>query len=375
MQGPVRVLYVNGGALDYGGVTTVMLNYAKHFDPEKVQVDFLVHGMEPGPREAEAKALGAEVIHVPYKVPHYFGNRAALLRAFSQGGYHVVHAHMDGMNGYILPLAKKAGVPVRVSHSHNTRFLTTNPVRVWMHRRAAGRIEQAATAMLACSPAAGRFLYGTGAMAAGRVTVMPNAMELERYAFDREKRRAVREKYALRDGFVIGHIGRFDYQKNQAFLLPVLQRLLTQVPDARLVLVGDGADRPSAEAQAARLGVREAVVFPGFVADVPGMLSAFDAFALPSRFEGLGIVLVEAQASGLTCLASEAVPRETKVTDCRYLSLEDPTAWAKALQQIAAAPKGEHARRIVDMDAFVEAGYDIKSEAEKLQRMYLELVK
>ncbi len=372
MQKPVRVLYVSGGALDYGGITTVMLNYAKHFDRDAIRVDFLVHGMEPGPREREATALGAEVIHVPYKIPHYFQNRNAIIRAFSTGNYQIVHAHMDGMNGYVLPLAKKSGVPVRISHCHNTQFLTTNTVRTWMHRSAANRIEGSATALMACSTAAGRFLYGDAAVNAGRVVIAPNAMELGRYAFDPQKRQAIREKLTLGNGFVIGHIGRFDYQKNQEFLLSVIQRLLVKVPEAKLVLVGDGEGRQALEAQAVALGIKDAVTFAGFFEDVPGMLSAFDAFALPSRFEGLGIVLVEAQASGLPCLASDAVPPETRVTDCRYLALADPEAWAEALQRMATAPR---ASRTMDFSPFVAAGYDITHEAKKLESMYLELTK
>ena len=371
MKRPVRVLYVSGGSLDYGGISTVMMNYARHFDRSAVQVDFLVHGPERGPREAEAEALGARVIHVPYKLPRYFANQRAILQAFRTGNYDVVHAHMDGMNGYVLGLAKRAGIPVRISHSHNTQFLTTNPLRVLLHRRVARRILTVATLLLACSEAAGRFLYGDAAVDDGRVEVVKNAIELARYRFDAQRRARARAALGLENRFVIGHIGRFDYQKNQAFLLPLLQRVRRERPEACLVLVGDGADRAALEQQIAALGLTEHVRLPGFCKDVPAMLDAFDLFVLPSRFEGLGIVLIEAQRSGLACIASDAVPGDTRVIECAYLPLNDPEAWAAAIMR--AKPLQSEARAI-PAEPFERAGYAIEIEAKKLEKRYLECV-
>ena len=366
---PLRVLYCNGGKLDYGGVTAVMLNYASRFDRNVVAVDFLVHGEDRGPREDEAAALGARVIHVPHKTPHYFGNRRAILNACR--GYDIVHAHMDGMNGYALSLAKRAGAPIRISHCHNIRFLTTNPVRVWIHRQTANRIPEVATQLLACSEDAGRFLYGDALTDAGRVRIVPNAIELAKFRFCAEARAAVRAELGIPgDCFVIGHIGRFDYQKNQEFLLPLLKRVHAGMDTAVLVLVGDGGAREELRREADALGVNEQVVFAGFRQDIPATLSAFDLFVLPSRFEGLGIVLIEAQANGLPCIASTDVPAATNVTDCRYVPLSDGEGWVRAV--LAAAHKPA-AARAVDYAPFAAAGYDIDAEAQKLQNFYREL--
>lgn len=367
---PVRVLYCNGGKLDYGGVTAVMLNYASRFDRREVQVDFLVHGSEKGPREDEAAALGARIIHVPYKVPHYFRNRRAILDACR--GYDIVHAHMDGMNGYVLALAKRAGVPERISHCHNTQFLTTNPLRVFLHRRTANRIPRVATRLFACSEDAGRFLYGNALVDAGRVRIVQNAIILERFRFSADKRASARAALGIPDDrFVIGHIGRFDYQKNQSFFLPLLQRVHAENNTVELVLVGNGASREALQQEAAATGLKSCVHFAGFTDDIPAMLSAFDIFALPSRFEGLGIVLIEAQASGLPCVASADVPAATRVTDCRYVPLSDPDGWAHA---ILTAKRKTGAERSVDFAPFIKAGYDIDTEAKKLQDYYRELV-
>ena len=367
---PIRVLYVSGGSLDYGGISTVMLNYASRFDPAKVRVDFLVHGLASGPREEEAKALGAQIIHVPHKRDGYEKNRRALLDAFRAGGYDIVHAHMDGMNGYVLSLALRAGVPRRISHSHNTQFLTTNPLRLRLHRLTANRIPRVATDMLACSEAAGRFLYGDALFDAGRVAVVPNAIALSRFRFDAPGRERLRDALGVADKFVIGHIGRLDYQKNQEFLLPVLEAVRKTRPETVLLLVGDGDARAELQAEIDRRGLADGVRLLGYREDVHTLLSAFDLFALPSRFEGLGIVLIEAQRSGLPCLASAEVPRETRVTDCRYLPLDDQGAWINAITD--AKPYDARAREAVDDAPFAAVGYDIDREAERMQSLYLE---
>lgn len=361
---PVRVLYVTGGPLDFGGISSYMLNYVSRFDREKVEVDFAVHGMEEGPREAETEKLGCRVHHVPYKRPDYSGNRSALLNLFASGGYDAVHAHMDGMNGYVLGLAKAAGVPVRISHCHNTQFLTRNPARLLLHRLTAQRIPHVATHLLACSEPAARFLYGAKLTESGRVRLIKNAVEPAAYAFSEAARTQLRTELTLDGRFVICHIGRFEYQKNHPFLLQAFQKLAMRRPDAVLLLVGDGADRPAIERQIAALGLETSVRLLGYRKDVAALLSASDLFVLPSHFEGLGIVLVEAQASGLPCIASDAVPRDAAVTDCTFLPIKDPGAWAAAMNRLPAAERSMNPAR------FIECGYDIARETQNLQSFY-----
>ncbi|MEG1523595.1 MAG: glycosyltransferase [Clostridia bacterium] len=369
MTKPIRILYVNGGSLDFGGISTFLLSYAQRFDPTRVRVDFAVHGPNRGPREQDALALGANIIHIPYQRTDYAGNRRMLLATFS-GGYDIVHAHMDGMNGYVLALAKKAGIPVRISHSHNTQFLTTDPIRIGLHRMTANRIPKMATALFACSEAAGRFLYGDTNFDAGSVTIIKNAIELGRFRYDETVRTRLRSEFALNEQFVIGHVGRYDYQKNQEFLLSILPEILKKCPKTMLMCVGDGLERAKLETIIALKGLQNHVLLTGFRNDVPQLMSTFDTFVLPSRFEGLGIVLIEAQRNGLHCIASTDVPqKETFVTDCTYLPLQMPDAWVRALtvQQPA------YNRTLTD-EPFRAAGYDIDNEAEKLQKLYWELM-
>lgn len=361
---PVRALYVSGGSLDRGGIASWMLNYVSRFDRDRVAVDFLVHGLEPGAREAEALALGARVYRVPFRRSDPLGNRKGLAEAIG-AGYDVVHAHMDGMNAYPLELAKRLRVPVRVSHSHNTDFLTGNPARRAIHEIARRRIPSFATHLLACSEDAGRFLYGDTLYNDGKVAIVRNAIEIERYRFSETARASVRAELGLDGRFAIGHIGRFDLrQKNQLFLLDAFSRAKKERGELALVLVGDGADKTRIQAQIARLGLERDVLITGFREDIPALLSAFDLFALPSVFEGLGIVLIEAQACGLGCVASAAVPRDTEITECRYLPLEG-TAWADAFTLATV-----HANRDLPEQSLKERGYEIGAAAATLEQFY-----
>lgn len=364
---PVRVLYVSGGSLDRGGIAGWMLNFASRFDRKMVAVDFLVHGFDPGAREAEALALGAEVYHVPFRRSDPAGNRKGMTEAIG-AGYDVVHAHMDGMNAYPLELAGRLAVPVRISHSHNTDFLTTNPIRRAAHEIARRRIPASATHLFACSEDAGRFLYGDALVNDGKVAIVRNAIDIGRYRFDESMRRNMRTELGLEERFIVGHIGRFDlHQKNQLFLIDSFEKSKKARGDLALVLVGDGQDRAQIEARISRLGLERDVVLTGFREDIPALLSAFDLFALPSVFEGLGIVLIEAQASGLDCLASTAIPRDTAITNCRYLPLYDTAAWEDAIVSAAAKPS-----RALPKQALAKRGYEITAAAAKLQRFYWE---
>ena len=362
---PVRVLFVSGGSLDRGGISSWMLNYASQFNRERVAVDFVVHGLESGVREAEALALGAKVMHVPFRRNDPGGNRAGL-RAAIGAGYDIVHAHMDGMNAYPLNIAKTLGVSVRVSHSHNTDFLTANPVRRAAHEFARRRIPAVATHLFACSEDAGRFLYGETKMRSGEVTLVRNAIDSARYRFDAAARNRVRTELGVKGRFVVGHIGRFDLrQKNQLFLLEAFAEAKKLRGELSLVLVGDGADRASIEARIAQFGLERDVILTGFREDVPALLSAFDLFALPSVFEGLGIVLIEAQASGLGCIASSAVPRDTEIANCVYRTIDAKSVWAEAFVRASVTQDRNVPGRIL-----IEHGYEISTAAAELQAFY-----
>lgn len=365
---PIRVLFVSGGSLDYGGISSWMLSYAAEFDRNLVAVDFLVHDLEPGARETDALALGAKVYHVPFRGKQPFANQRGIERAIG-AGYDAVHAHMDGMNAYPLEIAKRCGVPVRISHSHNTDFLTNHPLKRALHEAARKRIPISATHLFACSEAAGRFLYGNVVYDSGRVSLVRNAICADRFQFDPVARAHLRKEIGVGDRLLIGHIGRFDLrQKNQLFLLEAFAAAKQAKPELMLALVGDGADRAYIESRIQELNLTDDVLLLGYREDVGALYSAFDCFTMPSLFEGLGIVLIEAQASGLNCIASDAVPHETQLGNCTYLPLEIGI-WADALAHLEVKNS-----RACPAEEIAAQGYDIHTAAKSLQQFYLEAV-
>ena len=360
---PTRILYVHGGKLSYGGTEAYMMNYCRRFDKKKLQVDFIVHGFEHGVYDDEIEAMGGTVYHVPVKSKDYLGNLKALREIFSSGKYNIVHSHMDAMNAVVLKQAKKCGIPVRISHSHNTQHLTQNKLKLLLNDYEKKQIKKVATDFMACSDLAGDWLYDKTPY-----TVLNNAIETDNFRFEPARREQMREQLGLEGCFVVGHIGRFHFQKNHDFLLEVFQSLHRAHPETALLLVGDGERRGEIEQKVAALGLKNSVVMTGNRSDVPDLLQAMDVFLFPSLFEGLPVTLVEAQASGMPCIIADTITPKTAITDCvRFMKLElSPAKWAEAVWNAHGVPRTD---RIAEVKA---AGYDAQEQADRLQRFYLQ---
>ncbi len=365
---PIRVLFVSGGSLDYGGIASWMLSYASRFDRDAVAVDFLVHGMEQGAREGEAAALGAKVYHVPLRRNDPLRNRRGMAEAIG-AGYDIVHAHMEGMNALPLSLAKRCGVRVRISHAHSVDYLTDSMLHRMVNAVARMRIPDYATALFACSDAAGIFLYGEESVSGGSVKIIRNAIELEDYQFDVLTRDRIRKELNFEDRFIIGSVGHLnDKVKNQSLLFRALRMAKRDRPELALVLAGDGPDMDEFITLIKRSGLEGDVILTGQRGDIPALLSAFDLFALPSWFEGLGIALVEAQASGLNCLASDRIPNDTQIVSCEALPPDRPDLWAARFLTAK-----ETDDRVLGKEAFVSRGYEIEAAARELANAYREM--
>lgn len=298
----IRVLYVNGGLMDRGGISMHMMNYYRHLDKSRIQIDFVVHGFEKGIFDDEIYSLGGKIYNIPLKSKDYFGNIKALKEIFDTGKYKIVHSHMDAMNMVVLKIAKKCGIPIRIAHSHNTQHLTNNKIKFAINEYARLNISKYATHFFACSEKAGRWLFGDKAVNNGKVTVIYNAIELEEFTFKQLKRDFLRDALDLKNNFVIGHIGRFDYQKNHLFLLDVFNETLKLTENVKLLLIGDGHLRDEIITKIKKLGIEDKVIMMGVRSDINDLLNVFDVFILPSVFEGLGTVVIEAQANGLNQL-------------------------------------------------------------------------
>lgn len=360
---PVRVLQVVTN-MDRGGLETMLMNYYRQIDRSALQFDFLTHRTAKAAYDDEIQALGGRIYHLPRLVPWSKSYQAALDAFFADHPeYSVIHVHQDCLSAVILKAAKKRGIPVRIAHSHNANQDKNlkYPIKLFYKRF----IPKYATHLMACGRMAGEWMFGGAPF-----TVLPNAIDAAAYRFDAAKREAMRT--ALQIGpqsLVIGHVGRFMPQKNHAFLLQIFTEVQKQCPDSRLLLVGDGELRSAIEAQAVRLGIADNVMFTGVRSDVNDILQAMDVFVLPSHFEGLGIVNIEAQAAGLPCVISNMVPDECIVTQglVTGMKLSDtPEQWAKHILSRRSIKRTNRYNEIL------VSGYDIADSADRLERFYLE---
>lgn len=359
MEQPIRVAQVLN-RMDSGGVEAVVMNYYRHIDRKQVQFDFYFAKDSVFPQREELEKMGAGI----YPIPSYtkvFSYHRVLHHAFKRGNYQIVHAHLSTMSVFPLFAAWRAGIPVRICHNHSTAHWGEGKKTLLKYLlRPFAKVF--ATDYFACGEKAGRWMYGNRCFERGRVHVMPNAIDTKKFAYDEEAKRCLRAELGIpQDAFVLGHVGRFMYQKNHAFLLRVFQRLLSSRQDAWLLLIGEGERMKLIRSEVKKMGIEGKVRFTGTRSDVAKLYSAMDVFCLPSFYEGLPVVALEAQANGLPCLFSDRMTKEVVLTPgARQLSIENPEPWVKAVQEaqrqnICALPER----------------YDIAFEGEILKNFYI----
>jgi glycosyltransferase involved in cell wall biosynthesis len=362
----------------HGGIEVWLMRLLRHFDRARFQIDFLCHTSEAGAHDDEARELGARLLPGPdwksiRRRPWAYGAHfRALLRQY--GPYDAVHTHVEEFGGYVLRLAHRLGVPVRIAHGHFDRSLVYARygwlrrgylalMRRWLRRHA--------TLGLGCSAPAAASLFGRGWEADPRWRLLYCGIDRDpfRAAVDPA---AVRAELGLPAGaLVVGHVGRFEEQKNHAFLVRVAAALKQRRPDARLLLVGEGSLRPAVEGQARDLGLGPATLFAGPRRDVARlMLGAMDVFVLPSLYEGLPFVLLEAQAAGLPCVLADGISGEADVVPplLTRLPLSAPPAdWAEAALRAAAGrrPPGDG-----PLSRPEEGPFDVQFCARQLAGLY-----
>lgn len=367
MKEPIRVLQIIG-IVAGGGVEAVVLNYYKHIDRTKVQFDFIVHNDNKIDITQKVEAMGGKV----YKVTPYYKNPIAFMwdiyKVIKRHHYRIVHSNMNTLSAFSLFAAWAAGAPVRILHNHSTSSPgeTKRNIMKFMLRPFARLF---ANHYLACSRLAGEWMYGRKMMDSGKVTIVNNAIDLKKYAFNPQKRNLLRKELGLADEFVIGHVGRFMFPKNHEFLIDVFAEAYKKNPHMALLLVGDGPLRPAMEEKVRKLGLTDHVKFLGLRNNVQDFYHVMDILVLPSHYEGLPVVGVEAQANGLPCLFSTKVTKETRLThSAQFLDLEaGASMWAEEIISI----KCERNKKAGD--ELRQAGFEIYKEAEKLVKFYIEL--
>lgn len=341
------------------------MNYYRHMDRSRVQFDFMVHRSAQGQYDEEIRHLGGRIYVMPPIRPTTYRSYFKMLDDFfmRHTEYRVVHSHINENSSFVLRAAKKASVPCRIAHSHLSDLGLDMKFPFRMYARLA--MKDAPTHYFACSENAGRWLFGNQVMKKRKLKVLNNAINLSDFAPNEVTRREVRQALDVEDRLVVGHVGRFNPQKNHDFVIEVFHSLLKREPKAMLLLVGEGYMKKQMERKVQKLGIEANVRFLGVRSDINRLMQAMDVFLFPSLYEGLPVVLVEAQAAGLRCIVSDSITKEVDVSGrIQFMSLHESSQhWAGKLLSTTF----EHENTI---DLLRENGYDVKSMAAWLTGFY-----
>jgi len=369
---PIRVLQIVG-RMDRGGIENFVMNIYRNIDREKVQFDFLCHYGKEAAFNDEIRSMGGKIYEMPairsenkvfyWKAFEYISALNAFFQEHRE--FKIIHGQMTNTASIYMPIAKKYDVTTRIAHSHNSHGkigmlgVVTNILKKNMFKHA--------TDYFACSEAAAKYAFPEHIVNAGKVKIIPNAIDIQRFRFDEKKRQEMRSKLGVDDKLVIGCVGRFRTEKNQGFLLGVLKDALKIAPSSVLLFVGDGPLEDAVKQKAEEMGFANKCIFMGMQPNVPEIMQAIDVLAMPSMFEGLPLTGIEAQANGLSIVASTGIPREMNVLGLvDFLDLSMSTEkWAEVLVKKALEPKKD------TYDDIKKAGYDIHTTAEWLQDFYL----
>lgn len=358
--------------MNRGGQETLWMNVFRKIDRTKLMFDFMVSSTETGDYDSEIESLGGKVLYVgdnPYKgkISKYFGEIKTVKAFFKMHSeydtYHINTCHAFPTFFSVIG-ARMAGVPRIIVHSHNT-----NAVHPTLHKLVRPFLNMLKFEAFACSNEAAEWMFCKRKVRSGRVKIVKNGIDTAIYQFDEELRCKKREELGINDSTkVIGHIGRFNFQKNHSFLVDVFEEIEKRYDDCNLLLIGKGELEKDIRAKVAEKGLDDKVIFLGVRSDVNELLTAMDVFLFPSLFEGLGIVLIEAQAGALVSVCSSTIPEEAILTaDVKKLPLEAPVSqWAETVIE-----QFDH-KREDNAEAVISAGYDIQNTAKELEKYYLE---
>lgn len=361
---PIRIAQMMTD-MNYGGVEMVVMNYYRHIDRSRFQFDFYALEGSEIPQLDEIKQLGGRVFVVPQYI-HLWDYEKTLIKYFKENKYDIVHSHMNALSVFSLRAAKIAGVKNRIAHSHSTAAqgeIKKNIVKNML--RPFSKIYP--TKLIACSDLSGKWLYGKNTS----FEILNNAIELDRFVYNEETRNIVRKELRVENKFIVGHIGRFCYQKNHELLINIFSEVYKKRKDAVLLLIGDGETKNQFKEQVHRLGLNDCVIILGNRNDTNRIYQAMDVFVLPSRYEGLPVVGIEAQASGIPLVMSDKVTKETKILEsARFVPLDvSAKKWSEIILQVSTKYKRTDTR-----EEMRKAGFEINASAKKLMKLYDELI-
>lgn len=379
----IRILHIVT-YMGRGGLETMLMNYDRFMDREKVQFDFLEHRSFETDYDREIRKLGGRIWHVSRLCPWSIAYRQELKRFFREHSeYQIIHVHLDCFSAVVLKCAKDAGVPVRIAHSHSAgarkdlKYLLRLYCKRW--------IPEYATDLLACGTAAGDWMFSGHAYG-----IMPNAIDLELFHYCKAEAQKIRQELHLEGCKVLGHVGRFHPAKNHGFLISVFAEVSKKKPDARLLLVGDGDGREKIVRKVREAGLENKVIFTGNRSDVHLLLQGMDLMLFPSLYEGFPVTIVEAQATGLPCLMSDRISPECILAEelVEVCSLEEsPEKWTEHILKILdcsleqpekrtdwEGTEGKEKETGNGREAYAQkiaaAGYGIREAAQRMEQFY-----
>ncbi|MCI6266629.1 MAG: glycosyltransferase [Erysipelotrichaceae bacterium] len=367
---PIRILQC-GLTNHYGGVESIIMNVYRKIDKNKIQFDFLTTHNGKIICEEEIKRMGGRIFKIEYSkkenpILHY----KCLKKFFKKHHNEFQGVHMNRcFPNYSLPLkyAKKYNIPIRIFHSHNSNdmYPFNSIIKKIMIKVNKNLIKKRANILLACSKQAGKYMFGKS-----KFTIINNGIEISKFKYNESLRNKVRKNLDIEDKIVIGFVGRLQYQKNPLFAIKIMKKLQEEDNNKYILLmIGSGEDEYELKKYVKINNLNKKILFLGHRSDVNELYHAMDIFILPSKFEGLGMVLIEAQTSGVMCLASKNVPPEVKVTDrIKFLDIEkDVDIWCDEIKKISNKKISRN-----EIYKFVKKNkYNIEYTVSTLENIYL----
>jgi glycosyltransferase involved in cell wall biosynthesis len=355
---------------DRGGLTGYICQNYRWIDKTKVQFDFLTYDKEID-FQNEFEKYGAKFFTIPRPM-HLFSFIKAVSNIIKSNRYELIHFNLSYANIIPVLVAYACGVKTIIIHSHSTAIESQKSsicfLKNIIHKIGRKTLKHVCTDFLACSQKAGQWMYTSEILESGKFHIAKNAIDIEKYRFSPEKRASLRDKLGIgNDTFVIGHVGRFTFQKNHEFLIEIFKEIYQCNKNSKLILIGTGKNEVKIKRMVQMCGLDDKVLFLGYRGDIPELMSVMDCFVLPSLFEGLAIVGVEAQAAGLPTFFSTKISKELQLTTIAYdLSLNDgPKLWADRILQV----NGKN-RENCELKLIAE-GYDIRTEIGEVLKFYL----
>lgn len=355
----VNVCHIVSG-LVAGGVESMIYNYCQYMSKDKYNF-FLLYQHEPSKKNVEEfESLGFHLHRIPEKIKHPIRNYMETYNYLKENAIDVVHCHMTLMNFIPLIAAKRLNIPIRICHSHNYDIRRKNIIIRLFEKILKKICMYNATELVACGQEAGKYMYNEK-----NFTIINNALDTKRFVFNVNKRKEIRNKYNIKDNeILIGHVGRFTLQKNHNFILDIFKSLTDTNENYRLILIGDGEFKNQIEQKAIELNISKKVIFTGIIDNMNEFYSAFDIFILPSVWEGLPVVGIEAQISGVYALFSENIDKSTIFSTKSKILPLNKNYWVDTILNLNNDISGRE-------DVNIPNEYDIEQQVKKLVDIYI----